>query len=158
MAHDLTTRGTTTSRRALRYLSALLLFGVGAIHLQQYFGVYYRVIPVIGDLFAANFAIAVVLGVALLPPIERIPRFGRPVPALVALAGIGFAAGTIIGLGISESGTLFGFHENGYRLAITVSIALEAAAMVTLGAFLFLQARTTTLPNATMRSARLPPS
>lgn len=124
--------GTAAARRAVRYVSAALLFGIGALHLQQYFVVYYRVIPVIGDLFVANFAIAVVLGLALLAPIERIPRFGPPLFVLVALAGIGFAVGVIIGVETSEYATLFGFHENGYRTAITVSLVLEGAAIVAL--------------------------
>ena len=135
-------RGCAGPRLALRVLGALLLFGIGAVHLQQYLGVYYRVIPVIGDLFAANFSMAVLLGLLLLAPLERIGRLGRPLPARIALGGIGFAAGTIIGLEPSELGTLFGFHEHGYRLSIVLCLALEAAAIVVLAAFLTLQART----------------
>lgn len=138
------TPGTGTTRRGLRYLSALLLFAVGAVHLQQYFAVYYRVIPVIGVLFVTNFAVAVLLGLALLAPLERIPRLGRPLLTLAALGGIGFAAGTIIGLALSETGTLFGFHEHGYRLAITLSLALEAATIILLAVFLTLQAKAAT--------------
>lgn len=122
-----------TSIRVARYLGALLLIAVGAVHLQQYFSVYYRVIPVIGPLFVANFAIGLALGLALLAPIERL---GNWAPALAAAGGVLFAAGTIIGLEISESGTLFGFHEHGYRLAIILSIAFEGAAIVLLGAYL----------------------
>jgi hypothetical protein len=119
--------------RALRVLSALLIVAAGAVHLQQYFGVYYRVIPVIGPLFLADFVLAVVLGLLLVAPIER---FSRAFAALVALGGIGFAAGAIIGLEISESGALFGFHEHGYRLAVVLSIALEGAAILTLFGYL----------------------
>ena len=122
-----------TSLRAVRYLGALLLIAAGAVHLQQYFGVYYRVIPVIGPLFLASFVIGLALGLALLAPIERL---GRWAAALAAVGGIAFAAGTIIGLEISESGTLFGFHEHGYRLAIVLSIVFEGAAIVLLGAYL----------------------
>jgi len=131
------------TRRGLRYLSALLLFGIGAVHLQQYFGVYYRVIPVIGPLFAANFAIAVLLGLALLIPLERIPRIGRPLLILTSAGAIAFAVGVIAGLELSEFGTLFGFHENGYRFAITLSLALEAAVVLLLSAFLALEAKAT---------------
>lgn len=122
-----------TSLRVARYLAALLLIAAGAVHLQQYFGVYYRVIPVISPLFVANFAIGLALGLALLAPIERL---GIWAPALAAVSGIVFAVGTIIGLEISESGTLFGFHEHGYRLAIILSIVFEGAAIVLLGAYL----------------------
>lgn len=141
--------GAAATGHVLRYPAALALFGVGATHLQQYFAVYYRVIPVIGDLFAATFAVAVVLGLALLVPLERIGRFGRPLLALVALGGIGFAAGTIIGLGLSEAGTLFGFHEHGYRLAIILSIALEAVTVILLAAFLAVQVKAGTLRPST---------
>lgn len=127
------TNPSTTSLRAARYLGALLLIAIGAVHLQQYFGVYYQVIPVIGPLFAANFAIGLVLGLALLAPIERL---GGWAPPLAAAGGIAFAAGTIIGLEISEFGTLFGFHEHGNRLAIILSIAFEGAAIILLGAYL----------------------
>lgn len=133
-----TTR-TVAARRGLRYLSAVLLFAIGALHLEQYFSDYYQVIPIIGPLFAANFAVAVVLGLALLAPLERIPRLGRPLLVLAALGGIGFAAAVIIGLELSETGTLFGFHEDGYRLAITLSIIFEAAVIVLVIAFLALE-------------------
>ena len=116
-----------------RYVGALSLLAAGAVHLQQYYAVYYRVIPTIGPLFVANFVIAVVLGVVLLVPV------GRRMPQLHDLAAIGgilFAAGTIIALEISESRTLFGFHEHGYRAAIVVSIVVEAAAIVSLAAYL----------------------
>jgi hypothetical protein len=122
-----------TFLRAARYLGALLLIAAGAVHLQQYFGVYYRVIPVIGPLFVANFVIGLALGLVLLAPIERL---GNWAAALAAVGGIAFAAGTIIGLEVSESGTLFGFHEHGYRLAIILSIVFEGAAIVLLGAYL----------------------
>ena len=122
-----------TSLRAARYFGALLLIAAGAVHLQQYFGAGYRGIPVIGPLFVANFVIGLALGLALLAPIERL---GSWAAALSAVGGIAFAAGTIIGLEISESGTLFGFHEHGYRLAIVGSIVFEGAAIVMLGAYL----------------------
>lgn len=124
------TERTTSLLRAARYLGALMLIATGAVHLQQYFAVYYRVIPVIGPLFVASFAIGLLLGLALLGPIDRIGPWASRAAAAV---GVAFAAGTIIGLGISESGTLFGFHEHGYRLAIVLSIAFEAAAIALLG-------------------------
>ena len=116
-----------------RSFGAWMLIATGAVHLEQYFSVYYRVIPLIGPLFLANFAIGVVLGLVLLAPIERLSgRFG----GLAALSGIVFAAGTIIALEIAERGTLFGFHEHGYRIAIILSIVFEGAALVSLVAYL----------------------
>ena len=118
---------------AARSFGALMLIAAGAVHLEQYFAVYYRVIPLIGPLFLANFAIGVLLGLTLLAPVERVAGwFGT----LAALGGILFAAGTIIALEIAETGTLFGFHEHGYRIAIILSIVFEGAAVMTLLAYI----------------------
>jgi len=116
-----------------RYVGALALIVTGVVHLQQYYGVYYRVIPMIGPLFLVNFVLGVALGVALLAPLpHRAPELHRG----AAIGGIVFAAGTIIGLAISENGTLFGFHEHGYRSAIVISLVAEAVAIVSLTAYL----------------------
>jgi hypothetical protein len=128
-----TTRTDSGAATVARYVGGLALIATGAVHLQQYYGVYYRVIPMIGPLFLVNFAVGVVLGIALLAPLpHRAPDLHR----LAAIGGIVFAAVTIISLGISENGTLFGFHEHGYRPAIVISIAVEALAVVSLAAYL----------------------
>jgi hypothetical protein len=142
VAPGTTPRRTPALAQAARYFGALMLLGTGTIHLEQYFAVYYQVIPVIGPLFAANFALAVILGLSLLAPAER--RFGdlgRALLALAALGGIGFSIGTLVGLELSEFGALFGFHEHGYRALIILSIAFEGAAIVSLAAYLGLLAR-----------------
>jgi hypothetical protein len=136
VAPDRTDPRTSASAQVARYLGALLLLGTGAIHLQQYFAVFYDVIPVIGPLFLANFVIAALLGLSLLAPAERLFRIGRELLALAALGGIGFAVGTIVGLAISESGALFGFHEHGYRLAIVLSLVFEVVAIIALAFYL----------------------
>jgi hypothetical protein len=144
----------------LRCLAALLLFGVGAVHLYEYFADYYRVIPIIGPLFAANFASAVVLGLALLAPlgsiplVRSLPLLGRAPHALVALGGIVFLLGTIIGLILSEQGTLFGFHEYGYRTTVRLALALESAAVLALAAYLALETRRPHPSNAAPISRR----
>ena len=117
-----------------RFFGGLMLIATGAVHLEQYFAVFYRVIPLIGPSFLANFVIGLALGLILLAPVERL---GRWVGALAAVAGIVFAAGTIIALEIAEMSTLFGFHEHGYRIAIILSIAFEGASIVSLLAYLF---------------------
>jgi hypothetical protein len=128
-----TTPSHSAAGTVARYLGALSLIATGAVHLQQYYAVYYRVIPVIGPLFLVNFVLGVALGLALLAPLQhRAPELHR----IAAIGGIAFAAGTIIGLAISENGTLFGFHEHGYRPAIVISIAVEALAVVSLAAYL----------------------
>jgi hypothetical protein len=133
-------------RDLLRYLGVLLLFGVGAVHLYEYYADDYRVIPTIGILFLLNFIGGVVLGLLLalplgsLPVIRSVPIAGRAAHALVALVGIAYAAATIIALMISETGTLFGFQEGGYRTVIMVALALESATIVVLAAYSALEA------------------
>ncbi len=134
-------------RHVLRYLGVLLLFGIGAVHLHEYFANHYRVIPTIGALFALNFVAAVVLGLVLAGPLQSLtgvrslPVFGRAPHALVALGAAVFALGTIIGLLISEQASLFGFHEYGYRSGIVLALALEGAAVAVLFSFAALDMR-----------------
>ena len=72
---------------AARFLGALSLLAVGAVHLQQY-EYLYSTIPTIGTLFLLNFAGATALGLGLLAPVERLlGRLGGFVVALLALAG-----------------------------------------------------------------------
>ncbi|MFC5185069.1 hypothetical protein [Actinomadura harenae] len=137
----------------LRYLAVPLLFGVGVVHLYEYVADHYRVIPIIGDLFIANFATAVVLGLVLaapprslrflgsLPVVRSVPFAGRAPHVLVAIAAILFLLGTIAGLIVSEQATLFGFHEYGYRATVWLALGLEAAAVLVLAAFAALEAR-----------------
>ncbi len=134
-------------RDTLRHVGVLLLFGIGAVHLYVYFADHYSVIPIIGPLFLVNFAGAVLLGLLLAIPLESLPLVGsitvagRTPHAFVALGAILFALGTIIGLLISEAGTLFGFHEYGYRTVIVLTLGLEFAVIVVLGGFLALETR-----------------
>lgn len=125
---------------ASRYLGSLLLIGIGAIHLYEYSHDHYNVIPVIGPLFLSNFVVAVALAVLIAAPIERLRGVGRALLRLLMLAAIGFAAATIAGLLISEASTIFGFHEQGYRTTITLSLAFEAGAIVLFGLFLAIEA------------------
>jgi hypothetical protein len=109
-------------------------------------------VPTIGTLFLLNFASALVVGLGLLAPARRLagPFAGR-LRTLLALSGIGIAAGTLAGLFVSENGGLYGFMEVGYRGAIVLSIVLEATTVVLLAAFLFLRSR----PNGPAAHTRL---
>jgi hypothetical protein len=133
------TVGRPSHRVALgaRYLGALALLGVGVEHLVEYADDSYSVIPTIGTLFALNFASAALLACALAVPVQRLPGLaGRLALPLACAGGIGVAAGSLAALVISESGGLFGFMETGYRPAIVLSIALEVATILLLGAHL----------------------
>lgn len=119
---------------ALRVGGALAVLAVGAAHLQQYAGAGYSTVPVIGPLFAANFAGATVLGLGLLLPLGRLlsRRRARLIHLLLAIGAVGLAAGSLAGLWLSEHGGLFGFSEHGSRAAIVISIAAESATVVLL--------------------------
>jgi hypothetical protein len=137
-------RGAGNRRRVLaaatRYLGALALLAVGLDHLQQYAQDSYSVIPTIGTLFALNFASASLISAGLFAPAQRLPgRAGRLAVPLLALSGVGIAAGSLAGLFVSESSGLFGFMETGYRSAIVVSIVLEIVTIALLGAHLLLR-------------------
>ena len=131
------TRRRSIIARAALYLGALAVLLTGVLHLQQYYGQDYSTIPTIGTLFFLNFVSAVVVAVGLIAPLERVAgRYADAIRALFALGGIGIAAGSLVGLFVSESSGLFGFVEHGYRTAIVLAILAEAAATVFLVIFL----------------------
>jgi hypothetical protein len=115
-----------------RVLGAVAVLVVGAVHLEQYFGVHFDVVPIIGPLFVLNFAGATLIGLGLLVPAARM----RVLHVLLALGGMGLAATSFVFLFVSESRPLFGFQDYGYRPAIIIALAAEAAAVVLLGAYL----------------------
>lgn len=122
-----------------RYLGALALLGVGVDHIEQYTVDLYSTVPTIGTLFLLNFVSATLVSLGLVAPVRRLAgRWATMLLALLAVSGIGIAAGSLAGLLISENGGLFGFVEHGYREAIVVSIVLEVATMLLLGLFLAL--------------------
>jgi hypothetical protein len=121
--------------RTLRFSGALTILAVGAVHLQQYTGADYRAIPTVGTLFLLNAIAAGIVGIGLLAPIERVSAAHRADAAIgmLALAAVAIAAGSLVALFISESASLFGFSEAGYRTPIVIAIITEAATIVLLG-------------------------
>jgi hypothetical protein len=119
-----------------RYLGAVSVLVVGAIHAQQYYDAYFYVVPTIGTLFLLNFVGAGVVGVVLLAPVRRLGRtIGDLILVLAALGGIGVALGSLVSLLISEYTPLFGFMESGYRLAIVLALLFDALTTAFLGVF-----------------------
>jgi hypothetical protein len=113
-----------------RVIGALALLGVGVIHIQQYAAASYSLIPTVGTLFVLNFASATVVGVGLL-----IPMRAAAIRRLLALGGVAIAAGSLVAILMSETGSVFGFSEQGYRFVIVLTIVLEAITIVSLGMF-----------------------
>jgi hypothetical protein len=116
----------------MRTLGAAAVLVVGAVHLEQYFAVHFDVVPIIGPLFALNFAAATLMGVGLLMPFARL----RVLHVLLALGAIGLAATAFVFLFVSEHRPLFGFQDYGYRPAILIALAAEGATVVLLGTYL----------------------
>ena len=120
-----------------RYLGALAVLATGVAHIEQYTVDSYSTVPTIGTLFLLNFIAAIVIAVGLVAPLRRITgRYSDAVRGLFAAGGIGLAVLSLAGLFVSETSGLFGFVEHGYRMAIVVAIAVEAAATLFLVAFL----------------------
>lgn len=129
------------TRRILAHVAlaigAFALLATGADHLDEYAANQFSTVPTIGTLFLLNFLSATLVGVALLLPLGRIARrFAAPMRVLLALSGIGIAASSLIGLWISESSSLFGFTDYGFRPTITVAIVAESLAIAALSAYL----------------------
>ncbi len=108
-----------------RLAGALLVLATGAVHLYLYFD-YFHLIPVVGVLFLLNAVAAAVIGALLLVS-------ARP---LVVLAGIGFAAATLVFFLLSVYHGLFGYTEHlrgGWQEAAG---GIELAAIVVLAPLL----------------------
>ena len=132
-----TTDTRTVLTRVAMVGGALAVLATGADHLEEYTVNQFSTVPTIGTLFLLNFIAATVVGVGLLLPFGRIvPRFADLIRALLAIAGIGIAATSLLGLWISEQSSLFGFTDHGFRPAIVAAIASEVAAVILLGAYL----------------------
>ena len=120
-----------------RYLGAVSILIVGAVHAQQYYDAYFSVVPTIGTLFLLSFIGAGVVGAVLLAPVRRFGRrSGDLILAVAALGAIGIAVGTSVSLLVSEYTPLFGFMESGYRLAVVLTLVFDALTTVFLGFFL----------------------
>jgi hypothetical protein len=122
-----------------RYLGAVSILLVGAVHAQQYYEAYFSVVPTIGTLFLLSFISAGILGTVLFAPVRRLGRrVGDLILAFAALGAIGIALGTLVSLLISEYTPLFGFMESGYRLAIVLTLVFDVLTTAFLGVFLLI--------------------
>lgn len=144
-----------------RTIFAHLMLGVGAAgvlatgadHLYEYTATGFSTIPTIGTLFLLNFIAATIVGAGLLLPLRRMTeRFADPVRTLLALSGIGIAASSLIALWISESSSLFGFTDYGFRTTIVVAIVAESIAVIALTAYLALAGVRIVVPRTHVRT------
>jgi hypothetical protein len=122
------------SLKAMRRLGAITLLIVGAVHLQQYIGNDYSVLPVIGPLFLLNAIGAGIVAIGLLAPIERMlgARQADLVAGLLTVVALAITVGSLVALFIAESQPLFGFMEYGYGTPILIAIVAEALTTILL--------------------------
>ena len=138
-----------------RYLGAVSILLVGAVHAQQYYDAYFYVVPTIGTLFLLSFIGASVVGVVLFAPVRLLGRrLGDLILSLAALGAIGIALGTLVSLLISEYTPLFGFMESGYRLAVVLTLLFDVLTTVFLGFFLLVVGRQLVQTITTARRTR----
>jgi hypothetical protein len=109
--------------RALRLAGALLILGVGVVHLEQYVD-FLKDVPTIGVLFLLNSFGAGAICVMLASPLRLLP----------ALAGIALAVGSLVSIAIARyaDGGLFSYSEPTWRTPIVIAVVLEIAAVVVL--------------------------
>src|SRR5436305_4872917 len=120
-------------------LGAVAVVATGVDHLDEYAANNFSTIPTIGTLFLLNFIAATAVGAGLLLPLRLITqRFRDPVRTVLALSGIGIAATSLIGVWISESSSLFGFTDYGFRPTIIAAVVAEGVAIAGLTAYLIL--------------------
>jgi hypothetical protein len=120
-------------------IGAIAVLVTGADHLYEYDVNHFSTVPTIGTLFLLNFIAATLIAAGLVFPLGRITRrFADPLRVLLAVGGIGLAATSLIGLWISETSSLFGFTDYGFRTTIVVAIVAESIAIVGLTAYLAL--------------------
>jgi hypothetical protein len=143
--------------KVMRQVGVLAVLVTGAVHLQQYLGEYHEV-PTIGPLFLLNAIGAGVVAVGLLIPLQRWlgERRGEIAVGMLALGGVAIGLGSLIGLYIAETSTLFGFSEGTLETVMWIAIVAEAAAVALLGpvALANLVRSSTTRPTAGPRAVR----
>ena len=123
--------------QSARYLGAVSILLVGAVHAQQYYDAYFSFVPTIGTLFLLSFIGAGILGTVLFLPVRLLGRrIGDLILSVAALGSIGIAVGTLVSLLISEYRPLFGFMESGYRLAVVLTLLFDGLTILFLAVFL----------------------
>ena len=120
--------------QAARGLGAVAVLAGGAVHLQQYIVQNIWFYPAIGALFLLNVIGSGVVGLALLAQLDRMLPARRANAAVTVLTATGLliSIGSLVFLFISESSSLFGFAESGYRTPVVLAIIAEGATILLL--------------------------
>jgi hypothetical protein len=122
--------------RVALWAGALGVLATGADHLEEYTANQFSSVPTIGTLFLLNFLASLVIAAGLVVPARHLG--GTRLRMVSAIAGIGLAGTSLIGLWISETWGLFGFMDHGTRPAILAAIAAEGFTVLVLGLYAWL--------------------
>lgn len=125
--------------RVLRIVAAVLLLVQGGVHLQLWFGGY-RGIEIIGPMFLANAAVALVVAVVLVVRGGLVP----------ALAGVVFSFTSLVAFSFSRTGGLFGFTEMLWDAAAITAVLAEVLAVLVLLAWATIATRGRGTPGTTI--------
>lgn len=123
--------------RTLPVAAAVLLLAQAAIHLQQYLVDGFRAVPVIGPMFLAHAALAVVIAVAVVVRPGWIP----------AAAGIVLSVGAILFLVLAKTTGVFGFQSGPWQTVEIATILVEVATVLVLAPLASRAPRMSLAPN-----------
>jgi hypothetical protein len=112
--------------KILRYVAALFVLTSGMVHLLLWLQSY-RIVPIIGPLFATNFFAAFVIGLGLI----IWPKGG------FAVLGLAFSLGTLTAFVVAATDGLFNFKASWSPYALVAAIS-EVSAAISLLAWLAL--------------------
>jgi hypothetical protein len=102
-------------------IAAGALLVAAAVHLAQLVSIFHAV-PWVGPLFAADAVASTAIAIALLTTRRRV----------VAAGGALVTACALVGLALSSTTGLFGWHEEALRPAVRIAVASELVAVATL--------------------------
>ncbi|MEA2297816.1 MAG: hypothetical protein QOF77_752 [Solirubrobacteraceae bacterium] len=116
--------------RWVRVVGALLIIGVGVVHLEQYLD-FIKDVPTIGVLFLLNSFGAGAICLMLAGPL-RLPG---------ALGGILLSLGSLVSIAVARYADrgLFDYREPTWRTPIIIAVALEVLAVIVLAVTLRLK-------------------
>lgn len=120
--------------KAARRIGAIAILATGAIHLQQLTVQDFHALPTIRVLFLLNTIGSGVAGVCLLAPLRHVfgARSADMAEALLAATGLLIASGSLAGLFLAETVSLFGLRTHHYSTPAVLAIIAEGVAVLLL--------------------------
>jgi len=134
-----------------RWAGAVAILTTGGIHVQQLIVEDFQSLPTLHVLFLLNAIGSGVVGLCLLAPLHRVlpERSADTAEALLAAVGLTIAVGSLAGLFIAETSSLFGLSSHGhYSTPAVLAIIVEGIAVLLLTPLLISSGRRALLTKA----------